>query len=131
MKNTKNIKNIKVGLVEGRHDLPVSDFIYQEGDITFPLDMKKLAQIADKRLSEAGAVSSFEDRFNPSQIDVFVTGLTAATTAVIRVALMKGYLLTLHHFDRDSQTWLPQTIIGKSDLHLDSDYPSIIMGGVL
>lgn len=127
----ENIKNIKVGLVEGRHDLPVSDFIYQEGDITFPLDMKKLAQIADKRLSKFGAVSSFEDRFNPSQIDVFVTGLTAATTAVIRVALMKGYLLTLHHFDRDSQTWLPQTIIGKSDLHLDSDYPSIIMGGVL
>lgn len=127
----ENIKNIKVGLVEGRHDLPVSDFIYQEGDITFPLDMRQLAQIADKRLSEAGAVTSFEDRFNPSQIDVFVTGLTAATTAVIRVALMKGYLLTLHHFDRDSQTWLPQTIIGKSDLHLDSDYPSIIMGGVL
>lgn len=127
----KNIKNVKVGLVEGRHDLPVSDFIYQEGDITFPLDMKKLAQIADKRLSEAGAVSSFEDRFNPSQIDVYVTGLTAATTAVIRVALMKGYLLTLYHFERDSQTWLPQQIIGKSDLHLDSDYPSIIMGGVL
>lgn len=127
----ENIKNIKVGLVEGRHDLPVTDFIYQEGDITFPLDMKELAQIADKRLSELGAVSSFEDRFNPSQIDVFVTGLTAATTAVIRVALMKGYLLTLHHFDRDSQTWLPQTIIGKSDLHLDSDYPSIIMGGIL
>lgn len=127
----ENIKNIKVGLVEGRHDLPVSDFIYQEGDIMFPLDMRQLAQIADKRLSEAGAVSSFEDRFNPSQIDVYVTGLTAATTAVIRVALIKGYLLTLHHFDRDSQTWLPQTIIGKSDLHLDSDYPSLIMGGVL
>lgn len=127
----ENTKNIKLGLIEGRHDLPVSDFIFQEGDITFPLEMGKLAQIADKRLSEFGAVSSFEDRFNPSQIDVFVTGLTAATTAVIRVALMKGYLLTLHHFDRDSQTWLPQTIIGKSDLHLDSDYPSIIMGGVL
>lgn len=125
------MKNIKVGLVEGRHDLPVTDYLFQEGDITFPLDMKELAQIADKRLSELGAVTSFEDRFNPSQIDVFVTGLTAATTAVIRVALMKGYLLTLHHFDRDSQTWLPQTIIGKSDLHLDSDYPSIIMGGIL
>ena len=125
------MEKLTIGLVEGRHDLPVTDYLFQEGDITFPLDMKELAQIADKRLSEAGAVTSFEDRFNPSQIDVFVTGLTAATTAVIRVALMKGYLLTLHHFDRDSQTWLPQTIIGKSDLHLDSDYPSIIMGGVL
>lgn len=125
------MEKLTIGLVEGRHDLPVTEFIYQEGDITFPLEMGKLAQIADKRLSEFGAVSSFEDRFNPSQIDVFVTGLTAATTAVIRAALMKGYLLTLHHFDRDSQTWLPQTIIGKSDLHLDSDYPSLIMGGVL
>ena len=94
----ENIKNIKVGLVEGRHDLPVSDFIYQEGDITFPLDMKKLAQIADKRLSEAGAISSFEDRFNPTSINLYVTGLTAATTAVIRVALVKGYLLTLYQY---------------------------------
>ena len=125
------MEQLTIGLVEGRHDLPVADFIYQEGDITFPLDMGHLARIADKRLSELGAVSSFEDRFNPSCIDVYVTGLTAATTAVIRVALVKGYLLTLHHFDRDSQTWLPQQIIGKSDLHLDSDYPSIIMGGVL
>ena len=131
MENTKNIKNIKLGLIEGRHDLPVSDFIFQEGDITFPLEMGKLAQIADKRLSEFGAVSSFEDRFNPTSINLYVTGLTAATTAVIRVALVKGYLLTLYHFDRDSQTWLPQTIVGKSDLHLDSDYPSIIMGGIL
>lgn len=125
------MEKLTIGLVEGRHNLPVETFIYQEGDITFPLDMKELAEIADKRLSEAGAVSSFEDRFNPSCVDLYVTGLTAATTAVIRVALMKGYLLTLHHFDRDSQTWLPQTIIGKSDLHLDSDYPSIIMGGIL
>ena len=125
------MEKLTIGLVEGRHDLPVSDFIYQEGDITFPLDMKKLAQIADKRLSEAGAISSFEDRFNPTSINLYVTGLTAATTAVIRVALVKGYLLTLYHFDRDSQTWLPQTIVGKSDLHLDSDYPSLIMGGVL
>ena len=127
----KNIKNIELGLIEGRHDLPVTEFIYQEGDITFPLDMGKLAQIADKRLSEFGAVSSFEDRFNPTSINLYVTGLTAATTAVVRVALVKGYLLTLHHFDRDSGNWIPQTIIGKSDLHLDSDYPSIIMGGVL
>ena len=127
----KNIKNIEVGLVEGRHDLPVANCIFQEGDITFPLDMGQLAQIVDKRLSEFGAVSSFEDRFNPTSINLYVTGLTAATTAVIRVALVKGYLLTLYHFDRDSQTWLPQQIIGKSDLHLDSDYPSIIMGGVL
>lgn len=125
------MKEFKIGLVEGRHDLPVADCIFKEGDITFPLDMGKLAQIAAKRLSDFGAVSSFEDRFNPSQINLYVTGLTAATTAVIRVALMKGYLLTLHHFDRDSQTWLPQTIIGKSDLHLDSDYPSLIMGGIL
>lgn len=127
----KNIKNIELGLVEGRHDLPVDTFIYQEGDITFPLDMKELAKIADKRLSELGAVSSFEDRFNPTSINLYVTGLTAATTAVVRVALVKGYLLTLYHFDRDSQTWIPQTIVGKSDLHLDSDYPSIIMGGIL
>lgn len=36
MRNTINI-----GLVADRHPLPVDDFIFQDGDITFPIDPKK------------------------------------------------------------------------------------------
>lgn len=132
---------IKIGLAESTYNLPVTDglvtdCLYQEGDITLPLDVKKLAQIADKRLRELGAVSSFEDRFNPSHINLYVrarywSGSTAAMAAVIRVALTKGYLLTIHYLNTTTNDWIPQTIVGKSDLHLDSDYPSLIMGGVL
>jgi len=115
--------NIKLGLVEGRHDLPVTDFIYQEGDITFPLDMGKLAEIADKRLSKLGAITY-------TSLDIYVTGLTAATLAVMRVAFVRGYLVTFHHFDRDSGTWLSQDVINANDINRDSDFPSWAIGAM-
>ena len=117
------MKNIKLGLVEGRHDLPVNTFIYQEGDITFPLDMGKLAEIADKRLSALGAITY-------TSLDVYVTGLTAATLAVMRVAFVRGYLVTFHHFDRDSGTWLSQDVINANDINRDSDFSSWVIGAM-
>ena len=38
-------ETIKLGLVAGRHPLPVDDFIFQDGDITFPIDPQKLGKI--------------------------------------------------------------------------------------
>lgn len=46
MRNTINI-----GLVAGRHPLPVDDFIFQDGDITFPIDPKKLGKIVAEKSS--------------------------------------------------------------------------------
>ena len=120
---SKKFKNIKLGLVEGRHDLPVANCIFQEGDITFPLDMKELAQIADKRLSELGAVTY-------TSLDLYVTGLTAATLAVMRVAFVRGYLVTFHHFDRNSGMWLAQDVINANDINRDSDVPSWSIGAM-
>lgn len=34
-------ETVNIGLVAGRHPLPVDDFIFQDGDITFPIDPKK------------------------------------------------------------------------------------------
>lgn len=117
------MENIKLGLVEGRHDLPVTQFIYQEGDITFPLDMGKLATIADKRLNELGAVTY-------TSLDIYVTGLTAATLAVMRVAFVRGYLVTFHHFDRDSGMWIAQDVINANDINRDSYFPSWVIGAM-
>ncbi len=117
------MEKLTIGLVEGRHDLPVTDYLFQEGDITFPLDMKELAQIADKRLSELGAVTY-------TSLDLYVTGLTAATLAVMRVAFVRGYLVTFHHFDRNSGMWLAQDVINANDINRDSDVPSWSIGAM-
>ena len=117
------MEQLTIGLVEGRHDLPVTEFIYQEGDITFPLDMGRLAEIADKRLSQLGAITY-------TSLDVYVTGLTAATLAVMRVAFVRGYLVTFHHFDRDSGMWIPQDVINANDINRDSDVPSWVIGAM-
>lgn len=117
------MENIKLGLIEGRHDLPVTEFIYQEGDITFPLDMGKLTEIADKRLSALGAITY-------TSLDIYVTGLTAATLAVMRVAFVRGYLVTFHHFDRNSGMWIAQDVINANDINRDSDVPSWSIGAM-
>ena len=117
------MEQLTIGLVEGRHDLPVTEFIYQEGDITFPLDIGRLAEIADKRLSQLGAITY-------TSLDVYVTGLTAATLAVMRVAFVRGYLVTFHHFDRDSGSWIPQDVINANDINRDSDVPSWSIGAM-
>ena len=117
------MEKLTIGLVEGRHDLPVTEFIYQEGDITFPLDMGHLAEIADKRLSQLGAITY-------TSLDVYVTGLTAATLAVMRVVFVRGYLVTFHHFDRDSGSWIPQDVINANDINRDSDVPSWVIGAM-
>lgn len=117
------MEKLTIGLVEGRHDLPVTEFIYQEGDITFPLDMGHLAEIADKRLSQLGAITY-------TSLDVYVTGLTAATLALMRVAFVRGYLVTFRHFDRDSGSWIPQDVINANDINRDSDVPSWVIGAM-
>lgn len=48
MRNTINI-----GLVAGRHPLPVDDFIFQDGDITFPIDPKKLGKIVAEKIQQS------------------------------------------------------------------------------
>lgn len=111
--------SFKLGLCGGRHDLPVTDFVFNDGDITFPINPKVLASIADANIKGLGV--DFGDH-----LDVYVTGLTAATTAVISVAIKNNYSLTLHHYDAGSGTYIADVILdGSMDNH-DSDFPSII-----
>lgn len=46
---------------------------------------------------------------------VYVTGLTVATTAVIRACYTLGIPLTLRHFDRSTGEYFPQPIITPQD----------------
>lgn len=112
---------LDVGLVRGRHDMPVEGYIFDE--IENPLDFDAL----DKRVSEW--ISSHIDigsyyGSGINQVDyadvevlcgdkhlyVYVTGLTSATAAVIGCCARNGIALTLMHFDKDTGTYLPQRI---------------------
>lgn len=89
------------GLCAGRHDLPVSDFIFADGDITFPINPTALLDIVATKLNFV----NFGDKF-----DVYVTGLTPATVAVIKFCSIKGIKLTLKHFDRDSNSFIDDVV---------------------
>ena len=93
------------GLCAGRHDLPVSDFIFADGDIAFPINPTALLDIVATKLNFV----NFGDK-----LDVYVTGLTPATVAVIKFCSIKGIKLTLKHFDRDSNSFIDDVVFDKS-----------------
>lgn len=68
------------GLCAGRHDLPVSDFIFADGDITFPINPTALLDIVATKLNFV----NFGDK-----LDVYVTGLTPVLLLLLNSALLK------------------------------------------
>lgn len=104
-------KTIKVGLIKGRHELPVEEFIF-EGDLAFPLDYAALAQHAEK------VMTGMSKEHDSQDFVVYVTGLTPVTLAVAQVAMVRGYTITFMHFDRDAGGYTPQPFITK-DMFMD------------
>jgi hypothetical protein len=91
---------MKVGLIKGRHSLPVNEYIFNE-EINFPLDFQKLDEIA---------TGFIEENKRNKDLVVYVTGLTACTASVIKACACNGVALTLMHFDPTTQTYNPQII---------------------
>lgn len=92
---------IEAGLFTGRHELPVKNFIFT-GKIS-PCDFKRMDEVAWVWLmqnTEPGDV-----------LELYVTGLTAATVAVIKACTRTGTGLVLMHFDRSSGKYVPQDVL--------------------
>lgn len=113
-------KTLCVGLCPGRHALPVEDYIFPES--VDPTDLDGLNRLASAWV-EAHCVPGQRVGTGLNQADwhtdvlvwgsdvelvLYVTGLTAATTAVVRACALNGISLTLMHYDRDSGEYLPQ-----------------------
>ena len=89
---------VEYGLVNGRHDIPVNKFIYD--NINNVLDFGALEIEAHRNIVDSADV-----------IVIYVTGLTSATIAAINVAKSKGYKsIILKHYDRDSGNYLSQWV---------------------
>ena len=90
-----------LGLCAGRHDLPVSDFIFADGDITFPINPTALFNTAAIKLRDL----NYGDK-----LVVYVTELTPAVVAVIKYCSIRNLKLTLKHFDRDSNSYIDDVV---------------------
>ena len=105
-------KTINIALCEARHEMPecVTGAIYP--NTVDPLDIAGITETADVFMREhSGDV-----------VNVYVTGLTVCTIAVVKAALMRlatdkpcPALLNLWHFDRATGDYYPQTIISEKE----------------
>lgn len=115
------MKEITMGLIAGRHPLPVEEFIISE-DIA-AMDFAAIRRMVKERLvpllgisvrsgiglnqADATDVEVYESDVH---LSVYVTGLTPVTAEVARFCALNGVRLTLLHYDRDSGEYLPQDL---------------------
>ena len=123
MTNT-NTNTIKLGLTDRHADgMPTLDgFVFPSviSDVTDVAAMDKMAADAILPLLNISpayrAGLAFADYTDVTfltadkAIDLYVTGLTALTVSVIKLAANNGISLTLWHFDRASGDYFPQVV---------------------
>lgn len=101
------MKNIKVGLVAGRHSMPVDGYIFDE--IKDVLDFDFLDNGVKKFINSLPVMSG-ELNCN---LDIYVTGLTSVTISLLSnlkdLKFDKGQV-KFYHFDRDTNTYKAQII---------------------
>ena len=115
------MKEIKVGLIKGRHEMPVDNYIFDEiNDVLDFNSMNKqicnfinnninIYSICGCGINQIG-YEDVEVLTSDTKLIVYVTGLTSVTAELIKVCALKGISLTLMHYDRESGDYLPQII---------------------
>lgn len=103
---------INIALCEARHQMPecVTGSIYP--NTVDPLDIVGITKTAD----------AFMRDHCGDAVNVYVTGLSVCTIAVVKAALMRLVMegarpstLTLWHFNRETGDYYPQTIISGEE----------------
>lgn len=97
------MKKFILGLVSGRHSMPVEDYVFS-GEIKDPLNFAEMESIIDSRFQELKIQEGDE-------VNVYVTGLTAATVEVINACRKNNVTLYLYHYDRDINDYKKQTVL--------------------
>lgn len=109
------METVVVGLIKGRHDMPVPSYIFED-DIENMFDYHEIRKhIAEFIHSKVGVdfnrISS-GDEYNSNRgqkhLRVYVTGLTSVSCELVDVCNKAGVPLTLMHYDRDTGSYRPQ-----------------------
>ena len=89
----------RVGLIKGRHDIPVDRYIFDKiDDVT---DQETLMNIA----------YHFIKKIDADVLEIYVTGLTVALIATLNVCKILGVQAVLYHYDRESETYYEQEVL--------------------
>ena len=88
-----------VGLIKGRHEMPVENYIF-ENEIKDVFDF----------VSIENQIENFIKENKANKLIVYVTGLTCVTSALIKVCNKYNIKLILMHYNRESNNYIPQLI---------------------
>jgi len=116
------MEKVLVGLIKGRHAMPVNQFIFNE-TIENVHDYDSMARtILEFLAKEIGIVNKYAPALNQydytdvlclqgaKELVVYVTGLTCVTAELIRCCALNGVNLTLMHYDNATQNYVAQRI---------------------
>ena len=93
--------DIKVGLIKGRHNLPVEEYIFD-----------KIENVLDFEALRRRATQWVEDHCEIGRpVTLYVTGLTAATVAVVEACARQGVNITLMHYNASTGEYEPQELV--------------------
>lgn len=112
---------LTVGLCAGRHPMPVEEYIFPEPITDFDPEAfnRQAADWVDKHCEPHTTwgigLNQADDNdvriyVGGVELVVYVTGLTAATAAVIRACAYNAVKLTLMHYNPQSGEYYPQKI---------------------
>lgn len=87
--------SVSFGMVKGRHEMPVTDYIF-DIDIEDVFDFKWMQETIHFKLK------------NVDSLNLYVSGLTVVLVEIINYCIFNNISLTLYHFDRESNGWVAQ-----------------------
>jgi len=114
------METVVVGLIKGRHEMPVTSYIFEE-DIKDMFNYYEIRKhISDFIHSKVGVDFNRGDKYYSNKgrkhLTVYVTGLTSVSCELVDVCNKAGILLTLMHYDRETGSYRPQYLGAKESI---------------
>jgi len=115
------MEKIIVGLIKGRHEMPVQDYIFDEVQdvMDFEAVRKHILGFLENTVGVKQVFGCGLNQVDYTDVElvkgckklvVYVTGLTSVTAELIRCCALNGICLSLMHYDRDTDDYREQVI---------------------
>lgn len=98
------MKNLKMGLCQGRHEIPVTGYIFEK-DVN-PTDLEGMNRQVHVALKDCNG------------LDLYVTGLSVALVTVINYCCKNHIAMILWHYDRETGKYYSQPVKTQVDCDL-------------
>lgn len=95
------METIKLGLINGRHPLPVDCYILEE--VTDPMNMVAIHTAVYQSLD-----SLLKGASSNTVVELYVTGLTSVSIEAIQYFVEHGIAYTSMHYNRETESYIPQ-----------------------